>query len=218
MRVSTKDQNLERQEIAIKQFRPEIPEHNIFCDKEMGKEFDRIQYQAMKVILDHVVKVNGNNEIIEVIFKELDRLGRNADGIKQELQWFKERGICVRILEVPTTLVDIPEGNELLINMITAILIEVYSVIAQQELEKRAQRQTEGIAAAQAKLLKSRAKTVRVRDLSELQRSFPHGSCSRQCQCLFRRIGNEEASGNSTILFQISNGTGQPRPISLLFN
>lgn len=162
LRVSTKDQNLERQEKAIKEFRPDIPEHNIFRDKETGKEFERKHYQAMKVILDHVAKVNGNKEIIEVIIEELDRLGRNSDGIKQELQWFKERGIVVRILELPTTLVDIVDGNKLLIDMTTAILIEVYSVIAQQELEKRAKRQAEGIAVALEKGVKFGRRPIEV--------------------------------------------------------
>ena len=71
LRVSTKDQNLERQEKAVKEFRPDIPEHNIFRDKQTGKEFERVEYMAMKVILDHVVKANGDKEIIEVIFEEI---------------------------------------------------------------------------------------------------------------------------------------------------
>lgn len=162
LRVSTKDQNLERQEKAVKEFRPDIPEHNIFRDKQTGKEFERVEYMAMKVILDHVVKANGDKEIIEVIFEELDRLGRNVEGIKRELQWFKERGIAVRILELPTTLVDIVDGNKLIIDMTTAILIEVYSVIAQQELEKRAKRQAEGIAVALEKGVKFGRRPIEV--------------------------------------------------------
>ena len=50
MRVSTKEQNLERQYQAIKEFRPDLPETNIFSDKQTGKDFNREQYQAMKII------------------------------------------------------------------------------------------------------------------------------------------------------------------------
>ncbi len=74
LRVSTRDQNLERQEIAIKQFRPEITEVNIFRDKFTGKTFDRPQYNAMKIILEHITKANDGNEMIEVVVEELDRL------------------------------------------------------------------------------------------------------------------------------------------------
>ena len=147
-RVSTKEQNLERQDIAIKKFRPDIPEANIFKDKVTGKTFDREQYQAMKIVLDHVAKANASNEIVEVVFEELDRLGRNAEGIKKELEWFKEHNICVRILEIPTTLIEIQQENAWVMELINKILIEVYSSMAEQELNKRSKRQAEGIAAA----------------------------------------------------------------------
>lgn len=84
-RVSTKEQNLERQDIAIKQFRANIPEGNIFKDKLSGKNFERENYQAMKIILEYVAKANESKEPVEVVCKELDRLGRNAEGIKKEL-------------------------------------------------------------------------------------------------------------------------------------
>ena len=147
-RVSTKDQNLERQDIAIKKFRPNISEANIFKDKFTGKTFEREQYQAMKIVLDHVAKANASKEIVEVVFEELDRLGRNAEGIKKELQWFKEHNICVRILEIPTTLIDIQQENAWVTELVNGILIDVYSAIAQQEIQKRSKRQAEGVAAA----------------------------------------------------------------------
>lgn len=150
-RVSTKDQNLERQDIAINQFRPEIPEENIFKDKLTGKNFDRENYKNMKIIMEHISKAKGTSEVVEVIFEELDRLGRNAEGIKRELQWFKEHGICVRILEIPTTLMDIQPENRWVMELINQILIEVYASMAEQELEKRAKRQHEGIEVAKEK-------------------------------------------------------------------
>ena len=150
-RISTKDQNIERQIIAIKQFASDIPDNNIFIDKQTGKNFEREQYQEMKVILEHISKANLENETIELIVEELDRLGRNADLIKKELMWYKEHNIIVRILEIPTTLVELDKNNRLLMEMVANILIEVYTTIAQQELEKRAKRQAEGIAVAKSK-------------------------------------------------------------------
>lgn len=150
-RVSTTDQNLDRQITAIKQFKPSISDKNIFTDKQTGKNFDRPQYNAMKIILEHVANANESEELVEVVFEELDRLGRNAKGIKQELEWFKEHHICVRILEIPTTLIEIKQENKWVMDLINQILIEVYAAMAEQELEKRAKRQAEGIAVAKEK-------------------------------------------------------------------
>lgn len=161
-RKSTKEQHIDRQVIAIKQFRPDIPEANIFRDSFTGKSFDRPQYNAMKIILEHISKANKGNEMIEVVVEELDRLGRDSEGIKHELQWFKEHNICVRILEIPTTLIDIKKENAWVMELINQILIEVYSAMAQQELEKRAKRQAEGIAVAKEKGVKFGRKAIEV--------------------------------------------------------
>lgn len=161
-RVSTSEQNLERQEIAIRQFRPEIAEANIFRDKFTGKSFDRPQYNAMKIILEHITKANDNKDLVEVVVEELDRLGRDSEGIKKELQWFKEHNICVRILEIPTTLLDIQKENAWVMELINQILIEVYSAMAQQELEKRAKRQAEGIAVAKEKGIKFGRRAIEI--------------------------------------------------------
>lgn len=148
-RVSTTGQNLERQIEAIKQYKPNINPNNIFQDKMTGKTFDRPQYESMKIILEHICEANEQvreqKEVLEVVFEELDRLGRNAEGIKKELEWYKEHHICVRILEIPTTLIDITTENKWVMELINQILIEVYAAMAQQELEKRAKRQREGI-------------------------------------------------------------------------
>lgn len=147
-RISTTDQNIERQIIAIKEYAPDIADNNIFIDKKTGKDFEREQYQEMKVILEHISKAKSENEYIELIIEELDRLGRNADLIKKELMWFKEHNIIVRILEIPTTLCEVDENNRWVMEMVTNLLIEVYAQLAQAELEKRAKRQAEGIAVA----------------------------------------------------------------------
>jgi DNA invertase Pin-like site-specific DNA recombinase len=82
----------------------------------------------------------------EVIVKELDRLGRNKEGIKEEIKWFKDSGVILRILDVPTTLIDF-KGQDWIADMVNNILIEVLGAVAQQEREKTKTRQREGIAA-----------------------------------------------------------------------
>ena len=99
-RVSSKDQNLARQLAEAQQYG--IPKENVFCDKITGRKKDRPEYDRLKSLVQ-----KGD----EVYFKELDRIGRAKHLIKEELEWFKEKGVIVRILDVPTTLMDIPEGQ-----------------------------------------------------------------------------------------------------------
>ena len=139
MRVSTKTQNLNRQEDALLEFG--VEKDNIFADKESGKNFDREKYQEMKSILKR-------NDVL--VIKELDRLGRNKEMVKEELEYFKSNGIRVKILNIPTTLIDFPEGQEWVMDMVNNILLEVMSSIAEEERKKIKERQAEGIAAAKA--------------------------------------------------------------------
>ena len=139
MRVSTKAQNLNRQEDALLEFG--VEKDNIFADKESGKNFDREKYQEMKSILKR-------NDVL--VIKELDRLGRNKEMIKEELRYFKDNGIRLKILNIPTTLIDFPEGQEWIMDMINNILLEVMSSIDEEERRKIKTRQAEGIAAAKA--------------------------------------------------------------------
>lgn len=134
-RVSSKDQNLARQLEAAKNYKDDID--RVFCDKQSGKNFERKEYEAMKSCI-----ACGD----EVVVKELDRLGRNSDMVKEELKWFAEHGVIVRILDIPTTLIEI-EGQEWVIKMINNVLIEVLSAIAEQERVKIQKRREEGIAA-----------------------------------------------------------------------
>lgn len=135
-RVSSKDQNLARQIAEAQKYG--IPEENIFCDKITGRKKDRPEYERMKSLLK-----KGD----EVYFKELDRIGRAKYLIKDELEWFKERGVIVRILDVPTTLMEVPKGQEWVFEMVHNILIEVLGTIAEQEWEKTKKRREEGIEA-----------------------------------------------------------------------
>ena len=131
-RVSTREQNLDRQLNALAAYKPA---DRVFTDKQSGKDFDRPAYQALKETV-----VAGD----EVIIKELDRLGRNKEAVKEELAWFGKRGVTVRILNVPTTLIDFGD-QEWVRDMVNTIIIEVLSSVAQEEREKIRQRQREGI-------------------------------------------------------------------------
>lgn len=133
-RVSSKDQNLARQLQEAKAYK-DIDE--VFCDKQTGKNFDRPEYTRLKSILK-----KGD----EVIIKEMDRLGRNKEATKDEIKWFKESGVTLRILELPTTLIDF-NGQEWIADMINNMLIEVLTSIAEQEVKKIDKRRAEGIAA-----------------------------------------------------------------------
>lgn len=82
--------------------------------------------------------------------KELDRLGRNKEAVKEELEHFRAEGIRVKILDVPTTLIEC-EGQDWVMEMVSNILVEVMSSIAEEERVRNHQRQEEGIAAAKAK-------------------------------------------------------------------
>ena len=134
-RVSTKDQNLDRQLAAARAYKKI---DRVFTDKKSGKNFEREDYQNMKSIVEP-----GD----EVVFSALDRLGRNKAGIKQELAWFRERGVIVRILNIPTTLIEYPAGQEWVMDMVNNIIIEVLAAMAEQEREEMLERQADGIAA-----------------------------------------------------------------------
>jgi len=136
VRVSTKEQNENRQVKALKDFCNELKHENIYMDKESGKDFNREQYQELKKILRQ-----GDTLII----KELDRLGRNKESIKDELDYYKEKKVRVKILNIPTTLMDFPEGSEWVFEMINNILIEVLGAIAEEKRNKIRSRQREGI-------------------------------------------------------------------------
>lgn len=135
-RVSSKEQNLARQlKVAREKF--DIPDENVYCDKITGSSFDRPQYNALKAIVQ---------EGDEVIVKEFDRFGRNKDEMKRELEWFKQKGVIVRILDIPTTLIDFKDQTWVL-EMVNNILIEVLGAVAEQERKKIRKRQAEGIQA-----------------------------------------------------------------------
>ena len=138
-RVSTREQNLDRQIIALQQYG--ISDRDIVTDKESGKTLERDGYTFLKN------RLLRDGDVLVV--KSLDRLSRNKNHIKQELEYFKSRNIRVMVLDIQTTLIDPPEGQEWIIEMINTILIEVLASMAEQERIRTLNRQAEGILAAQ---------------------------------------------------------------------
>lgn len=86
-----------------------------------------------------------------LVVKSLDRLSRSKADTKNELEYFKINGIRLKVLDLPTTMMDFPAGQEWIFDMVNNILIEVLGSIAEQERVTIHQRQAEGIAAAKAK-------------------------------------------------------------------
>ena len=140
-RVSTREQNEDRQLEALKRFG--VPTENIIIDKASGKDTEREGYQYLK---RQILRAGDT-----LVIKELDRLSRNKTDIKRELEEFKDKGIRVKILDIPTTLTDFPKEQEWVMDMINAILIEVLGAIAENERKKIRVRQREGIEAAKKK-------------------------------------------------------------------
>ena len=118
-------------------------EREIITDKESGKNLSRPGYLTLK----NTLLRRGDTLVI----KSLDRLSRNKADIKNELQFFKENGIRVKVIDLPTTMMDLPVGQEWVFDMVNNILIEVLGAIAEQERITIRQRQAEGIAAARAR-------------------------------------------------------------------
>lgn len=137
-RVSTNEQNLDRQLEAFRQLGAE--EKYIFTDKQSGKNLERTNYQ----ILRNNILRSGDTLVI----KSLDRLSRNKFDIKSELEYYKQNGIRVKVIDMPTTMIEL-DGQEWIVEMVNNIIIEVLSSVAEQERQETRKRQAEGIAAAQ---------------------------------------------------------------------
>ena len=143
IRVSTKEQNTDRQHEALKEYAKinDLKYKAVFEDKSSGKDFNRQQYQVLK----ETVKPGDT-----IIIKELDRLGRNFMDTPKELQYFVERKVKVIILDTPL----INTGDEKLDYTINNMLIGFLSYIADKEREKIQGRVIEGLKIAKEKGVK----------------------------------------------------------------
>ncbi len=148
-RTSTREQHLERgiAEITAYCEQNQLELERIFTDQQTGKNFNRPRYQVLK---EDVLR-SGD----ELIITEVDRLGRNKRDTLKELQYFRDHNIRVKILELPTTLMDISKLDntmaQMLMETVNNMLIELYAAMAQAEIEKKEKRQREGIEAKKAR-------------------------------------------------------------------
>ena len=142
VRVSTKEQNEDRQLIALKEVG--VQEKNIYLDKQSGKDFNRPQYKKLlrKLKKDDLLYI-----------KSIDRLGRNYEEIQQQWRLLtKEKDIDIVVLDMP--LLDTRRGKDLMGTFLSDIVLQVLSFVAENERTNIRQRQAEGIAAAKAKGVK----------------------------------------------------------------
>lgn len=136
VRVSTREQNEQRQLIALRDFG--VADKRIYMDKQSGKDFERTNYKRM------IRKIKSGDTIV---IKSIDRLGRNYDEILE--QWriiTKEKQVAIVVLDMP--LLDTRQNRDLTGTLIADIVLQLLSYVAQTEREFIRQRQAEGIAAA----------------------------------------------------------------------
>ena len=139
IRVSTREQNEDRQLIALREMA--VPEANLFIDKQSGKDFQRPQYKKL-------VRKLKKDDLLYI--KSIDRLGRNYEEIQN--QWrilTKEKSVDIVVLDMP--LLDTRRGKDLMGTFLSDIVLQVLSFVAENERTNIRQRQAEGIAAAKAK-------------------------------------------------------------------
>ncbi|AGK96666.1 recombinase family protein [Clostridium pasteurianum] len=144
IRVSSKDQNTDRQMDAINEYCKSndinLDERDIYTDKASGKNFNREKYQALKINF---------REGDTLIIKELDRLGRDMVMIKEE--WHELTKSHINIVVIDTPILNTTNKTDLEKSLISNIVFELLAYMAQKERLKIKQRQSEGIAAARAK-------------------------------------------------------------------
>lgn len=139
IRVSSRDQNEDRQRIALHE--AGVPDENVYTDKQSGKDFNRPQYKRLlrKMKRDDLLCI-----------KSIDRLGRNyAEILEQWRVLTKQKGIDIVVLDMP--LLDTRRGKDLMGTFLSDIVLQVLSFVAENERVNIHQRQAEGIAAAKAR-------------------------------------------------------------------
>ncbi len=139
VRVSTKDQNEDRQMIAMRE--ANVPEKNIVVEKMSGADFERPKYIRL-------TKKMKQNDILYI--KSIDRLGRNYAEIQEQWRFLtKEKGVDIVVLDMP--ILDTRFGKDLLGTFVSDLILQVLSFVAENERTNIRQRQAEGIAAAKEK-------------------------------------------------------------------
>lgn len=168
-RVSTREQNLDRQLAALTEFG--LERRSIYCDKASGKDFERPRYQRL-------IKRLRPGDVL--VIKSIDRLGRNYEEILEEWRLItKQRKVSVVVLDMP--LLDTRTTKEGLTGTFIAdVMLQLLSYVAQIERENTKQRQAEGIAAAKARGVRfGRPLLVRPEAYSEVRRAHQRGELTR---------------------------------------
>lgn len=139
IRVSTREQNIERQLISLTE--AGVDRQNIYVDKQSGKDFQRPAYKKMLRRL---------KEDDLLVIKSIDRLGRSYQEIMEQWQQLtREKKVDIRILDMP--LLDTTKTKDLLGTFISEVVLQILSFVAENERDNIRQRQAEGIAAARAR-------------------------------------------------------------------
>ncbi len=139
IRVSSTDQNEDRQRLAIQE--KDVPARNVYMDKQSGKDFERPQYKRL-------LRRLRPGDLLYIL--SIDRLGRNYVEVQE--QWrrlTKEIGVDICVIDMP--LLDTRQGKDLMGTFIADLVLQILSFVAQNERETIRKRQAEGIAAAKAR-------------------------------------------------------------------
>lgn len=167
MRVSTREQNEDRQRIALLEFG--VMEENLYLDKQSGKDFKRPGYRTL------VEKLKEGDTLV---IKSIDRLGRNYDEILEQWRFLtKEKRVWITVLDMP--MLDTGAERDLLSRLISEIMLQVLSYVAQQEWDFIRQRQKEGIEAARLRGVQFGQKAMPVpENFEEILKKWKDGEIS----------------------------------------
>ncbi|MFQ6760630.1 recombinase family protein [Limosilactobacillus reuteri] len=182
-RVSSKDQNLERQIYRAKQVKAD----KIFVDKKSGKDIDRT---GLKEMLNFIRE----GDTLEIV--SLDRLSRNYNDIKKLVQLFKEKKVKLVVDDLPVT----HTGNDLVDNFLLDMMISLMGFVAENERQKIRERQRQGIARAKQSG-KYKGKT----------KKYSPNSTSREGRLVYQGIVNDYKSNNYETKVQLANKYGISR-------
>jgi len=175
IRVSTKEQNEDRQIDALKI--DGVEENFMYIDKVSGKNFERQQYEAL-------IKATRPGDII--VIKSLDRLGRNYEEIRDQFKTIANKGVYIHILDTPLLNTDQVLNGGLTMKFISDIILSVLGYVAEQERNNIRQRQAEGISSAKQRGKKFGRPTKITKDFVNLMLGVQNGTLtvSQVCQIM----------------------------------
>ena len=194
IRVSTKEQNEDRQLVALRE--RNVPEDNIYTDKQSGKDFNRPQYKRL-------VRRMKKNDLLYI--KSIDRIGRSYREIQEQWRLLtKEKGIDIAVIDMP--LLDTRRGKDLMGTFLSDIVLQILSFVAENERTNIRQRQAEGIAAAKARGVRfgrqekeipaDFGKIVREWEQKRLTVNEAAGRCGMSESTFYRRLREYRSSIN----------------------